>query len=51
MAVNIAARLLGFDNEPEKPERKERVKGYYKIPKPVVEKVDQDDEVVEDESE
>ena len=31
--------------------RKERVKGYYKIPKPVVEKVDQDDEVVEDESE
>ncbi len=51
MGVNIVARLLGFGDEPEKPEREKRVKGYYKIPKPVVENVAQDDEVVEDESE
>ena len=51
MGVNIIARILGIDDEPKKTERKERVEGYYKIRRTVVEKEDQDDEVVEDESE
>ena len=51
MGVNIIARLLGLDDDAEKPENNDRVKGYYKIRRTVVEKEDQDDEVVEDESE
>jgi hypothetical protein len=51
MGVNIIARLLGLDDDIKEPENNDRVKGYYKIRRTVVEKEDQDDEVVEDESE
>ena len=51
MAINIVARLLGLDEEPKKPDKKERVKGYYKIPKPNKDEPNEDDEVIEDESE
>jgi hypothetical protein len=51
MGINIVARLLGLDEEPKQPVKKERIKGYYKIPKPNKSEPDQDDEVIEDESE
>ena len=48
MGINIVARLLGLDEEPKQPVKKERIKGYYKIPKPNKSESDQDDEVIED---
>ena len=51
MGINIIARMLGLDEEPKQPEKKERVKGYYKISKPAKDEPDQDNEVIEDESE